>query len=229
MHISDASFKFGGIFIEQLKAKPSYKQFKSNHKMKKHYTIIGIILLLSIELNAQNHYFGIKVGYTKSMPASPDNQINIMGNDIEISQDVKRLKGLDGFQIGVYSHIDIGNDFLHLDITPQYSKYGFQNNKDFKYDYFDIDIGVSNLNSEVISKFVVGIGITPSFILYSEQIENLNNFDLKVYLIFGYRFYKDFVLYSQLKYGTLEIIPDSKITNLQISLNLNIPILKIKK
>ena len=197
--------------------------------MKKPYTIIGFILLFSIVLNAQNHYFGIKVGYTKSMPASPDNQINFVGNDIEISQDMKRFKGLDGFQIGLYSHIDIGNDFLHLDIAPQYSKYGFQDNKDFKYDYFDVDVGVSNLNSEVASKFVAGIGVTPSFVLYSKQIENLNNFDLKVYLIFGYRFYKDFVFYSQLKYGTLEIIPDSKITNLQFSLNLNIPILKIKK
>ena len=85
------------------------------------------------------------------------------------------------------------------------------------------------MNSEVTSNFVAGIGITPSFVLYSDQIENLNNFDLKVFLIFGYRFYKDFVFYSQLKYGTLEIIPDSKITNLQLSLNLNIPVLKIKK
>lgn len=190
-----------------------------------------IILACVFTLNSfgQSHYFGMKVGYTKSMPAAPDNQVNISGNEISVSQGLKRFKSLDGFQIGIYSFIDFGYDFLHLDFSPQYSRYGFQDNQDFKYDYLDFDIGVSNFNSEVPSKFVFGIGVTPSFVLTSEQIENINSFDLKVYLSFGYRFYKDFILSTQLRYGVIEIIPESKITNLQLSLNLNIPILKINK
>ncbi|APY09538.1 hypothetical protein BWZ20_15050 [Winogradskyella sp. J14-2] len=186
-------------------------------------------IILTFNLFSQNHHFGIKAGYTKSMPAAPDNQVNFSGNEITVSQGVKRFKGLDGFQIGIYSHIDIGYDFLHLDFSPQYSRYGFQDNQDFVFDYLDFDIGVSNFNAEMPSKFVFGIGITPSFILTSEQIEDINSFDLKVYLAFGYRIYKDFVLSTQLRYGVIEIIPDTGITNLQLSLNLNIPILKIKK
>jgi hypothetical protein len=188
-----------------------------------------VICFFTLNSFSQNHYFGIKAGYTKSMPAAPNNQVNFSGNEIAVSQGVKRFKGLDGFQIGIYSFIDIGYDFLHLEFTPQYSRYGFQDNKEFKYDYIDFDVGVSNFNSEVPSKFVFGLGLTPSIVLTSEQIENINSFDLKVYLSFGYRFYKDFVLSTQLRYGVIEIIPESKITNLQLSLNLNIPILKLKK
>ena len=84
--------------------------------MKKELTFyFAIISFATTTLSfSQNHYFGIKAGYTKSMPASPDNQVNFSENNIEISQGVNRFKGLDGFQIGIYSHIDFGYDFIHL-------------------------------------------------------------------------------------------------------------------
>ncbi|MGO2102640.1 MAG: hypothetical protein ACTH3E_06290 [Psychroflexus halocasei] len=191
------------------------------------FSILTLVFIVNSQ--AQNHFFGIKAGYTKSMPSKPDNQVNFNGDQITIEEGVKRFKGLDGFQIGIYAFIDVGSDFLHLDFTPHYSRYGFQDKKDFIYDYVDFDLGVSNYNSAVPSKLVYGFGFTPSLILKSEQIENINDFDLKAYLSLGYRFYKDFVISTQLKYGVLEIVPESKITNLQFSLNLNIPIFKIEK
>lgn len=188
-----------------------------------------ITLTLTFNVYSQNHYFGLITGYTKSMPTEPENQVNYSGNEISVSQGVKNFKGLDGFQIGIYSHIDTGNDFLHLDICPQYSRYGFKDSQNITYDYLDLDIGASSFNAESKRKFVLGLGITPSFILRSEEIEDINVFDIKAYLTIGYRIYKNYVLSTKLRYGVIEIIPESEITNLQISLNLNIPILKIKK
>ena len=133
------------------------------------------------------------------------------------------------FKIGVLSNIDIGYDFIHLDFAPQYSRYGFKNNEKIKLDYLDFDIGLSNTNSEVSSKIIAGLGLTPSLVLSFNNVEDINNFNLKAYIIFGYRFYADYVIFTQLKYGLIELIPKSKIKNLQISLNINIPILKLKK
>lgn len=81
---------------------------------------IKIILFLIITLvfidksKAQNHFLGIKAGYTKSIPSKPDNQVSIDGDEITISEGVKRFKGLDGFQIGLYTFIDFGSDFYIL-------------------------------------------------------------------------------------------------------------------
>jgi len=196
---------------------------------KKTVFLISLFLITLIEINGQNHYFGIKIGYNKSMATSPNNQVNFNGNDITVSQGTNWFKGIDGFQIGISSNIDIGYDFLHLDIAPLYSKYGFDNNQKFQLDYFDLDIGFSNMNSEVPSKFVVGIGLTPSLVISSKNLNNINDFDLRVYMILGYRFYKNYVIYTQLRYGLIELIPESKIRNFQLSLNINIPILKLKK
>lgn len=193
--------------------------------MKRIIFLTTICLFILTKVKAQNHYFGIKVGYATSSASIPDGNLFI-GSD-GASQGKDWFEWNNGFQIGVVANIDIGYDFLHLDLSPQYSKYGYKNNDKVSLNYFDFDIGVSNLNSEVASKIVGGLGVTPSLLISSKNISDTNNFDLKIYMIIGYRFSEKITIYAQAKYGLMELIPDSDIKNFQISLNINIPIFKI--
>jgi len=193
--------------------------------MKKIIIITLFFLLYLTKMNSQNHYFGISVGYTTSSATAPDGNFLISSDGLSQGQDFYDFKS--GFQIGLQANIDIGNDFYHLELAPQFSQYGFGNQTKISLNYLDFDIGGSNFNSEVYSKFAFGGGITPSFLISSENIEEINDFDLKVYLKLGYRFSGRFVFYSQVRYSFLELVPDSKVKNLQISFNLNYTIFKI--
>lgn len=197
--------------------------------MKTEYFINFIFLITIFQVNAQSHNFGLKIGYAKSMISVPNNKVNIIGSEILIEEGDYWFKGIDGFQIGITSNFDIGNDFIHLDLNPQYSRYGFSYKNKKQLNYFDLEIGISNLNSEVTSKFIAGFGVIPSILISSKNIEIINDFDIKGYLIFGYKFYMNYIFYAQLKQGLLELIPDTKARNFQLSANINIPILKIKK
>lgn len=190
--------------------------------------IVFFALVFFYTAQSQNHHLSVKVGYTKSSTTVMGNssQFGVNTNGIS-SGEGQWFKSLDGFQIGVIANIDIGYDFLHLDIAPQFSRYGFVDNKKIKMNYLDFDIGFSNMNTTVESKFIAGMGVTPALLIWSSNLENLNNFDFKAYLLFGYRFYKNYSIYSQLRFGFLEILPESKLKNVQFSLNINIPIFKI--
>jgi hypothetical protein len=193
------------------------------------------LLFSPLKIKAQNHSIGFKMGYTTSSASIPDGNLNIGSGGA--SQGTDWFKWVNGFQIGVLTNIDIGYDFVHLDLSPQYSNYGFEGNNKMYYrfedkkkinlDYLDFDIGLSNLNSVVPSKIVAGVGVTPSLLISSKNINDTNNFDLKAYMIIGYRVSQKFSVYAQAKYGFMEVVPESKIKNFQISFNVNIPVFKM--
>ncbi|GAB1858687.1 hypothetical protein MHTCC0001_35270 [Flavobacteriaceae bacterium MHTCC 0001] len=193
--------------------------------MKKNFYFLIFIILISTNLKAQNHKIGIKAGYTTSSASIPNNNIFIGSNGASRGNDW--FNWSNGFQFGVSANIDIGYDFLHLDLAPQYSKYGFESDNKIGLDYLDFDIGASNLNSQVLSKIIGGIGMTPSFLISSKNITETNNFDLKAYIIIGYRFNQSVSVYAQARYGFIELVPDSEINNFQISFNLNVSIFKL--
>lgn len=191
--------------------------------------IISLVLFLIINVaSAQSHYFAVRAGYTKSMPGGLITSINSNSDGFTISQREERFKGLDGFQIGIAGHIDGGSDFTHIDLGINYSQYGFQDNAKIVYDYLDIDFGLSNFFAETQAPLIIGVGVTPSIIVTNDQIEDLNNFDLKGYLLLGFRAYKNVVIYAKARYGFLEIIDDTEFRNFQVSLNASIPIFSIK-
>ena len=187
--------------------------------MKKIFFLIISIVIISSDVIAQNHKIGIKAGYTTSSARFRNN--NLFFGSSGVSRGNDWYGYINGVQIGLPVNIDFGNDFLHIDITPQYSKYGFENLSRVELDYLDFDIGVSNINTQSISKIIGGIGITPSLLISSKNITDENNFDLKVYMLVGYRFTKKLSLYAQVKYGFIELVPDSETNNFQISFNLN--------
>lgn len=193
--------------------------------MKRNFYLLVFITLISTNLKAQNHYIGIKAGYTTSSASMPNDNLFIGSNGATRGNDW--LDWRNGFQFGLSANIDIGNDFLHLDLAPQYSKYGFESDDKIGLDYLDFDIGASNLNSQVLSKVIGGVGITPSFLISSKNITNPNNFDLKAYMLVGYRFNNSISAYAQARYGFIKLVPDSEINNFQISFNLNISIFKL--
>jgi hypothetical protein len=193
--------------------------------MKKNFYLIIFITLLTFNVNAQKHSFGIKAGYTTSSASIPND--NLFIGDFGASRGNDWFDWSNGFQIGILANIDIGYDFLHLDLAPQYSKYGFKNEDKIGLDYLDFDIGASNLNSQVLSKIIGGVGITPSFLISSKNITDTNNFDLKAYMLVGYRFNQSISIYAQARYGFIELVPDSEINNFQISFNLNVSLFKL--
>lgn len=191
--------------------------------------VIGLTTFLIINTaSAQSHYLAVRAGYTKSMPGGLTTSVNSGSDGFTISQREERFKGLDGFQIGVAAHIDGGSDFTHIDLGVNYSQYGFQDNANIVYDYIDIDFGLSNFFAEAQAPLIIGVGVTPSIVVVNEQIEDLNNFDLKGYLLLGFRAYKNIVFYAKARLGFLEIINDSELRNFQVSLNASIPIFSIK-
>lgn len=193
--------------------------------MKRNFCFLIFITLISANLKAQSHYIGIKAGYTTSSASIPNNNLFIGSNGASRGSDWFDWNS--GFQFGVSANIDIGYDFIHLDLTPQYSKYGFESDSKIGLDYLDFDIGASNLNSQVLSKIIGGVGITPSFLISSKNITEKNNFDLKAYMLIGYRFSKSISAYAQARYGFIELVPDSEINNFQISFNLNVSLFKL--
>jgi hypothetical protein len=193
--------------------------------MKKNFYLIIFITLLSSNINAQKHSIGIKAGFTTSSASIPND--NLFIGSYGASRGNDWFDWSSGFQIGILANIDIGYDFLHLDLAPQYSKYGFKSEDKIGLDYLDFDIGASNLNSQVLSKIIGGVGITPSFLISSKNITDTNNFDVKAYMLVGYRFNQSVSVYAQARYGFIELVPDSEINNFQISFNLNVSLFKL--
>jgi hypothetical protein len=74
---------------------------------------------------------------------------------------------------------------------------------------------------------VFGGGLTPSLLISRKNIEKTNDFDLKIYAKLGFKFSESLIFYTQIRYSFLELVPDSKIKNLQISFNLSYRIFKI--
>jgi hypothetical protein len=189
--------------------------------MKKNIFVL-LIALFCLKINCQNNYLGFLAGYTYSSAGVSNDNFSISSNGFSRGQNF--LDFTSGFQFGLQVNIDIGYDFYHLDLSPVYSQYGFNEQQKVSLDYFDLDIGSSNFNSRVFSKFIYGGGITPSFLISSRNIENVKDFDLRVYLKVGYKISRKLVLYSQFRYGFLDLVSD--VNNFQISLNLNYTIFK---
>lgn len=191
--------------------------------MKTSFYLFSLIILSYTSLNAQNE-IGFKAGYTRSSATIPNDEYYIgdlggSGSDW--------FKWSDGFQVGVSAHMDLGSDFFNLDLAPQYSKYGFEDDGKIGLDYLDFDIGLSNRISRDSGEVFGGLGLTPSLLIASKNISETNDFDLKFYLLIGYRISESISIYAQGRLGIIELIPESEINNFQLSLNLEVSIFEL--
>ena len=190
--------------------------------MKIRFYFFILITMSSLSLSAQ-HEIGFKAGYTRSSATIPNDKFYIgdlggRGNDW--------FKWSSGFQAGISAHMDVGSDFFNLDLAPQYSIYGFET-EDYKIglDYLDFDIGLSNRINRDSGQIFGSFGVTPSLLIASKNISDANDFDLKAYLLIGYRISESVSVYAQGRFGFIELIPESEINNVQLSLNLEVSIL----
>ncbi|PHQ29872.1 hypothetical protein [Leeuwenhoekiella nanhaiensis] len=192
--------------------------------MKKSFFLFSFIIFGFTSLIAQQE-IGFKAGYTRSSATIPNDKFYIgdlggRGNDW--------FKWSSGFQAGISAHMDVGSDFFNIDLAPQYSIYGFET-EDYKIslDYLDLDIGLSNRISRNSGEVFGSFGFTPSLLIASKNISDANDFDLKVFLLIGYRISESISLYAQGRFGIIELIPESEINNVQLSLNLEVSIFEL--
>ena len=193
--------------------------------MKKNFYLLLVITLIYSNLHAQDNAIRVKAGFSRSSATIPNDELYIGSDGLTRGNDW--FDWSSGFQVGVSALVDVGSDTFGLEFTPQYSTYGFESDGKISLDYLDFDIGISNLNYKDSNKIFGGLGVTPSYLISSKNITDTNEFDLKGYLSIGYKFNDSISAYAQGHFGFLEIIPESEIKNIQVSLNLSVSIFEL--
>ena len=193
--------------------------------MKRKFYLLIVIIFIYTNLQAQDNSIRVKAGFSRSSATIPNGELYIGSDGLTRGNDW--FDWSSGFQVGVSALVDVGSDTFGLEFTPQYNRYGFESEGEISLDYLDFDIGISNLNYKDSNKIFGGIGVTPSYLISSNNITDTIEFDLKGYLSIGYKFNDSISAYAQGRLGFLEIIPESEIKNIQISLNLSVSIFEL--